>query len=128
MKTIKQSYKINAPGDEVWQALVDPKIIEKWGAGPAQMDDKVGTRFKLWGGDIHGRNTEVVKNKKLVQDWYGGNWQKPSKLTFELTNLDGKTQVELVHEDVPDKEAENIEDGWERYYMGPLKDYLESKL
>ena len=128
MKTIKQSYKINAPAEKVWQALVDPKIIEKWGAGPAQMDDKVGTRFKLWGGDIHGRNTKVVKNKKLVQDWYGGNWQKPSKLTLELTNLDGKTQVELVHEDVPDKEAENIEDGWKRYYMGPLKGYLEGKL
>ncbi len=52
MKVIKQTYIIKAPLEKVWNALTDPKIIEKWGAGPAIMDSKEGTEFSLWGGDI----------------------------------------------------------------------------
>src|SRR3990167_1193611 len=125
MKTIKQEYKICSKIDRVWEALTKPKEIEAWGAGSAKMDDKVGTKFKLWGGDIHGTNTKVVKNKVLEQDWYGGDWPQPSKVTFTLSEVSGKVKVNLVHENVPDEEAENIGEGWKDYYLGPLKDYLE---
>lgn len=125
MKTIKQSYLIKASLQNVWQALIDPAIIDKWGGGPAQMDDKVGTKFTLWGGDIHGKNIKVVKNKELVQDWFGGDWEKPSKVTFTLVEKGNKTEVNLLHEDVPGKEAKNIEEGWKIYYLGPLKELFE---
>ena len=125
MKTIKQAYLIDAPIEKVWNALVVPKEIENWGAGSAKMDDKVGTKFELWGGDIHGKNTRVVKNKILEQDWYGGDWPQPSKVTFLLSEENGKTKLDLIHENVPDEEAKNIDEGWKDYYLGPLKDYLE---
>ena len=125
MKTIKQAYLIDAPIEKVWNALVVPKEIENWGAGSAKMDDKVGTKFELWGGDIHGTNTRVVKNKILEQDWYGGDWPQPSKATFLLSEENGKTKLDLVHENVPDKEAESIDEGWKEYYLGPIRDYLE---
>lgn len=82
MKIIKQIYKISASIQEVWRALVEPEVINQWGGGPARMDDKVGTQFSLWGGDIHGKNIKVVENKELIQDWYGGDWDKPSKVTI----------------------------------------------
>ena len=50
MKVIKQTYNIKTPVEKVWQALTDPKVIEKWGAGTAVMDSKEGTEFSLWGG------------------------------------------------------------------------------
>ena len=125
MKTIKQEYKICSKIDRVWEALTNPKEIEAWGAVSAKMDDKVGTKFKLWGGDIHGTNTKVVKNKVLEQDWYGGDWPQPSKVTFTLSEEDKKIKVVLIHENVPDEEAKNIDEGWKDYYLGPLKDYLE---
>ncbi len=125
MKTIRQTYLIKASIDKVWQALTEPKIITKWGAGKTTMDDKVGTKFTLWGGDIHGKNTKVVKNKELVQDWSSGDWEKPSKVTFTLTPQDDGVKVDLLHEEVPDKEANEITDGWKQYYLGPLKDLLE---
>ncbi len=53
MKTIKQTYFVNSSLDEVWQALVNPKYIDAWGGDPAKMDEKIGTKFKFWGGDIH---------------------------------------------------------------------------
>jgi len=125
MTIIKQKYKIKVPIEKVWQALVDPKIIENWRAGPAQMDSKEGADFKLWGGDIHGKNIKVIENKELVQDWYSGNWKKPSRVSFKLVSKRNLTELNLIHKNVPDEDASDIRDGWKEYYLGPLKSYLE---
>lgn len=125
MKTVKKTYLIKAPLEKVWQALTDQKMIDDWGAGPAQMDDQVGTEFRLWGGDIFGKNVEVVANKKLVQDWFEDDWDQPSKVTFDLSQKNGKIKVTLLHENIPDSEAEEIDHGWDSYYLGSMKEYLE---
>ena len=125
MKTIKQTYVINASSQDVWRALTDPAIISKWGGGPVRMDDKVGTKFSLWGGDIHGTNIEVNKTKKLVQEWIGGDWEKPSLVTFTLTKKGNATEISLLHKNVPDGEVKDISEGWKTYYLGPLKELLE---
>lgn len=90
------------------------------------MDDKVGTMFSLWGGDVFGTNIEVEPLKKLVQEWIEGKWDQPSKVTFTLTSQDNQTIVNLEHIDVPDDAARDIEDGWNRYYLGEIKKYLET--
>ncbi len=126
MKTIKQIYRIKALPAMVWQALVDPEVIERWGGGPVKVDDKVGTKFELWGGDIYGKNTEVVKEKRLVQDWFGGDWPEPSKVTFTLNGEGNETVLELLHENVPDDEADSFDEGWKKYYLGPMKEMLEA--
>jgi|SRR3989344_4352579 len=129
MKTIKQTYHIKAPIEKVWQALVDPKLVEAWSGSSAKMDGTVGTKFELWDGDVYGTNKEVANppagGKKLVQEWYGGDWDKPSIATFTLAQEGDNTKVDLVHEDVPDNEASDIEDGWNRYYLGEIKKLLE---
>lgn len=125
MKTIKQIHTIRVPVEKVWRTIVDPKEIERWNAGPAQMNDKVGTKFKLWGGDIYGKNTEIVKNKKIAQDWYAGDWPEPSKVTISLTAENGSTKIDLSHENIPDEEAESIDEGWNLYYFGEIKKLLE---
>ena len=125
MKTITQTYTIKAPVEKVWEALVDPAMIEKWGGGPAVMDDNVGTEFSLWGGDIYGTNTKVVPNKILEQDWYGGEWEKPSKVIFKLSEKDGVTTLDLVHTDLPEESESDFADGWKNYYCGPLKELVE---
>lgn len=125
MKTIKQSYTIKAPIEKVWKALVDPQDIDDWGGGPAEMNGDVGTEFKLWGGDIWGKNLEVEANGKLVQEWYGGDWKEPSRVTFSLKGNDKVTTIDLLQENVPDDEEKEIADGWRRYYLGPMKEMLE---
>jgi activator of HSP90 ATPase len=126
VQVIRQSYIIHARASSVWQALVDPKIIEKWGAGPATMNDSVGSKFKLWGGDIHGKNIEVIKKKRLVQEWYTGKWKTPSKVHIALSEEHGTTYIDLLQEDVPDGEKDEINKGWKNYYFGPLKNLVEN--
>jgi uncharacterized protein YndB with AHSA1/START domain len=125
MKKFKQTYHIKASLDQVWQALVDPKVIDDWGGGPAKMEARLGTSFEFWGGDIHGTNTKVVKEKELVQEWISGDWPEPSIVTFTLEPEGEGAKVVLVHEKVPDSEADDIRDGWRQYYLGPMKEYLE---
>ncbi len=125
MKAIKKSYKIAVPADKVWEALVDPEIIDKWGGGPSTMDSKVCFEFKLWGGDIYGKNIEVVPQKRLVQEWFGGDWPKPSIVTFTLKSEGNGTILELEQINIPEEEADDIDQGWDEYYLGPMKELLE---
>ncbi len=125
MKTIKQTYHIDAPIEKVWQALVDPKIVNKWGGGPAKMDEEVGTKFEFWGGDIWGKNIKVVKGQSLEQEWYGGKWKEPSIVTFSLKPDKNGTRVDLHHSNIPDDEVDGIDDGWNGYYLGAIKKLLE---
>ncbi len=126
MKRIKQTYHIKAPIEKVWRALVDPQVIEEWGGGPAKMDEKVGTTFELWGGDIHGTNIEVVEGERLAQDWFSSDWPQPSRVSFTLSEEESGTKLVLLHTDVPDDEADDIREGWREFYLGPLKQLVES--
>lgn len=125
MKDLKRVYHINAPVEIVWQALVKPEHITGWGGGPAVMNDKKGSAFSLWGGQIHGTNTDVVAPSTLVQDWYGGKWLQGSIATFTLDEEENGTKLTLLHKDIPDDAYEDINKGWDLYYLGPLKKYAE---
>jgi activator of HSP90 ATPase len=125
MKNLRQTYVIKAPVKKVWQALVNQNIIYKWGGGPAKMDDKEGTDFKLWGGDIFGKNIKIIKEKELTQDWLEKGWEKPSLVTFKLAPRAKNTELILIHKNIPDDRVDDIAAGWKDYYLGPMKDYLE---
>lgn len=125
MPDIHLTYHIHAPLEAVWRCLTDPVEVDKWEGGPAKMDDKVGTEFEFWGGDIHGKNIEVIPQKKLVQEWEAGQWANPSTVTFELEKVDGETVVTLTQVGHPDEEEKDLTEGWNAFYMGAIKTYLE---
>lgn len=125
MKTLKQTYEIKAPIEKVWDALTNSKTIEKWGGGPVKMAAVASSEFSFWGGDIHGKNTKVVKEKELSQEWMSGKWDKYSKVDFKLSEKNGITKVFLTQSGIPDKEYEDIAEGWETYYLGEIKKLLE---
>jgi len=127
MPLIKQTYKIKAPIKRVWAALVDPKEISGWGAGSAKMSAKPNAKFSLWAGSIYGKNLEVVAEKKLKQQWFGGDWPKPSLVEIFLKERGGITEIRLIHKDLPRDELKAITQGWKDYYFGPMKEYLEKK-
>lgn len=128
MKEIHQTYHINAPIEKVWQALVDPKLIEKWSSDEAKMSDRDGDTFELWEGWLTGKNKKVEPFKKLVQDWRASDWPKEhySEVSFELTKEGDGTKLDLKHSHVPDERFNEIDQGWHDYYLGQIKKLLES--
>ena len=125
MPTIKQTYEMNATPEEVFEALVNPNIIQDWSGDEAKMNGEVGGKFSLWGGQMFGVNLEVVKNKKLVQEWCYDQWEAPSKVTFTIKGKGKITVVDLLHEDVPEKSVNSIADGWGSYYLGAIQEMFE---
>ena len=121
MKTIEQSYEMNASPEAVFEAFVNPEIVEEWSGSEATMSAEVGFAWSLWGGSIIGTNVEVVPNQKLVQDWKEEKWDKPSRVTFTLTANGKGTTVHLLHENIPDASANSIDGGWKEYYLGPMQ-------
>jgi activator of HSP90 ATPase len=126
MKNFSKEYRIKSSLENVYQALTQPEIIGQWSGAKAQMDLSPGGKFSLWNGSIFGNNLEVSQNK-IVQDWQTDDWDAPTKVTFLLTEDDGEVLIKLQHQGIPDKSYKSISKGWDGYYMGPLKDLLESK-
>jgi uncharacterized protein YndB with AHSA1/START domain len=125
MKPIHQTYTIGASAEKVWDALTNPATIEKWGGGPSTMDLRSEGKFTFWGGDIHGFNTKIVPHRLLEQDWFGGNWDNPSRVTFTLTEKNDYTTVDLLQSGVPEAEREAFDRGWKEHFLGPMKEFLE---
>ena len=65
--------------------------------------------------------------EKLKQEWWGGRWDEPSITTFTLKKRGKKTQLDLLHERIPNTEFKDVDKGWDEYYLGPIKEYLENK-
>jgi len=125
MPTIQRTYEMNATPEEVFEALINPNLIQTWSGDEAKMNAKVGGIFSLWGGQMFGINLEIVKNKKLVQQWSYDQWKEPSKVTFTIKANGKKTTIDLLHEDVPELSLTSISEGWDIYYLGAMQDMFE---
>lgn len=124
---IKKTYTFKANIGDVWDALTDPFMILAWSKYPATMSEQPGAEFSLWEGDVHGTNIEVIPRQKLVQNWFGGDWDAPSIVTFTLRKGDDGygTILDLEHTGVPSDERANFERGWDEYYIGPIMELLQ---
>ena len=127
MKNLQRIYQIKSSPEEVFNAMTNSLTLELWTGYPAVFQLEANTEFSIWDGDIIGMNLEIVPDKKIVQEWYFEDNQEPSIVTIELTIQNDKTQVDLSHTNIPDDAFSNIEEGWNKYYFGTMRKYLESK-
>jgi activator of HSP90 ATPase len=125
---IKIYQYIEATPEEIFLALTNPFTIELWSGSPAKMDDKVGTEFELWDGDICGCNLQIIANKELVQEWYFDGSPEPSIVTIKLHPQKTGTQVEVKQTNVPEDAYRNMDEGWREYYLGAIKRFFEEEL
>jgi len=113
MKNFQNTYFLKASPKEVFNALTNPVTIEIWSGYSAKMDDKKGTEFYMWEGDISGKNLEIKKNKKIVQEWYFGDQAEKSIVTIEIKKEKNGSNVEVSHTNIPDEAYDNMKFGWD---------------
>ena len=127
---IDQVVFFKASPQEVYDALLDPKIHSEFTGSPATTSAKVGAAFTAWDGYITGKNLELVKGKKIVQDWKTTEFPEGypfSKLEFTLTAKDGGTELRMTHSKVPTEQVAEYSGGWKSAYWDPLKAYLAKR-
>ncbi len=127
MKDFKKYYFIPAAPEEVYLGLTTSTTIHLWSGEPAEMSDEPGSEFSLWEGSIMGKNLEFVKGEKIVQQWYFGDQEEASIVTFLLHSQKNGTSVELRHINIPDDDFEDIVEGWNEIYFPSLYEFYDEK-
>ncbi|MGC9374184.1 MAG: SRPBCC domain-containing protein [Bacteroidales bacterium] len=127
MRDYKKYFNIPATPEEIFIALTNPFTIELWSGYKAIMDNKEGTEFTLWDGDISGKNLTIENEKKIVQEWYFGEQDNRSIVTIKIHEKKKDSQIELNHTNIPDEVYDNIVKGWNEYYFGALKMFFEEE-
>ncbi len=125
MKDYKQYISIHAEPEDVYACLTNPFTIELWSDMPAKMEAKEGTEFEMFEGDITGKILELEPDKKVVQQWYFGDQKEPSIVTFKIHPDKGKVSLELRHTNIPDEAYDEVTEGWKKYFLGRIKEFLE---
>ncbi len=126
MKDYKLYIKIKASAEDIYACLTNPLTIELWSGYPATMEDEVGTEFELWDGDITGKILELEPFSKVTQQWYFGEQEEESVVTYKLHQEKNHVSVELRHTNIPDEVFEEFREGWESNFLLPIKNYLEN--
>jgi activator of HSP90 ATPase len=110
----------------IYEALLDAKQFKAFTGAPAEIDPKPGGAFSMFGGQIVGRNVELVPNQRIVQAWRPTHWDPGvySIVEFELKPKGSGTLVVLEHKGFPEGEFDHLEWGWNAHYWEPLKKYF----
>jgi activator of HSP90 ATPase len=123
-KDIKLRETIKAAPSDVYAALTNKNILEIWTGEDVEMSTIPGSEFSWFGGDICGKNIEFEENKRIVQQWYFGD-QNPANIVIILHPVKQNTQIEVLLNEVPEIDVEDIIDGWRESIFASLKDLLE---
>ena len=135
---LRQVIMINAPREDVFKALLEPAILDKWIAAQATVEPQVegrysyGWKYQVRGKQVEGGPTqilELVEDTKLVTDWpnWRGEAEPPAqRVTWLLEGIGDQTRLILIHE--PFERITDLSDypqGWQQF-LGKLKAQVES--
>ena len=124
--SIHQELVFNATPERIYQALMNSEQHSAFTGGPAEVSQEVGGEFSCHGGQVVGRNIELVPNKRIVQAWRIAGWDEGvySVVKFELQGQGSKTKLVLDHSGFPEDHREHLDGGWHARYWEPLQKYL----
>jgi activator of HSP90 ATPase len=126
MKNYKKYFIFETLPEYVYNALVNPVLIEVWTNSEVVMSEEPGSEFSLYDGDISGRNIAFEKNKKIVQEWYFDNPEGQESIVTIKLHVDKKgTSFELNHTNIPDEAYDDIVEGWSYGYIDAIRAIIE---
>ncbi len=129
-RTIKQKILIRAPPEEVYEAFVDAKKHAAFTGSKAKISPKIGEEFTVWDGYISGKNIELEKGKRIVQEWRTTDFpedQPNSKLELIFKKTKNGAEISMIHTNVPPEQADDLAQGWHEFYWKPLKEFFAKR-
>jgi activator of HSP90 ATPase len=131
MATIIQKITFkNAKTKQLYDLYMDPKLHGMITAGPVKISEKPGSKLDVFGGYITGKTLMTVKNKIIVQEWFGADFGKntaPSVFVLTMEQKGKDAVLNVFHGNVPDERTSGLEKGWHDHYWNPWKQYLSGK-
>lgn len=130
---IHQEAIIEAAPRDVYAVLTDGEKFAAATGMPAQIGEREGDRFALFGGRVEGRLIELAPGERVVQAWrFAGEHPEPwdagvySVVRFTLSPHEAGTEFVIDHDAIPPAAVERIEAGYPSFYREPLASYLSA--
>jgi uncharacterized protein YndB with AHSA1/START domain len=129
MAEYRAAVDIDATPEAVFRFLVTDAGITAWMGDWASLEPVPGGAFavNIAGYRARGSFLEIDPPRRVTVTW---GWEDSADLppgastvSFELTQIDRGTRVELVHTDLPDGEVPGHADGW-RHFLPRLPDVV----
>jgi activator of HSP90 ATPase len=119
------------PGPQrLYQTILDQKQFAAFSGLPASIDPTPGGAFTQFGGQIVGRNIELVPdqhpNPRIIQAWRPAHWPTGiySIVHFEFTPRAAETTLIFDHTGFPAGDYDSLDWGWHNHYWDPLQKFL----
>ena len=123
LTSLHQEIELNAPPARVYEVLLSAKDFIAFSGMAAHVEPVAGRAFSLFGGQITGRNIELVPAQRIVQAWRSSSWDPGvySVARFALTPHATGTSLVLDHTGFPPGTRDHLDAGWHSHYWEPLK-------
>ena len=126
---------IQAPAQNVWDALKDPEMTKEfWGRRRNQSDWKTGSEWRHESYDdatdiaVAGTILESDPPRRLVLTWKRPNDAGPdamSRVSFDIAEVMGSARLTVTHTDLSPEMLNSISSGWPAI-LSSLKTLLET--
>ena len=123
---IEQSVEIDAPPDQVFEALIDPQQLERWIASRARVEPRVGGVYDI-GWELSGtvKILELEPNARLVYLWAAYQDEPETIVTWTLEGSGGKTRLTIVQSGfAPEMPLDGLYQGW-LHFLQRIKSLVE---
>lgn len=131
VKTLTQTVRFQgATADDLWRLYMDAKEHTAALGSEARITARTGAKFSAWDGYIEGKNLSVLPKRLVVQSWRASDWtddDPDSVLVLSFRDVDGAAEVDMVHANVPDDQAEALDEGWKENYWDLWKARLKGR-
>ncbi len=119
---------LNTTAKNTYATWLSTEGHSKMTGSPAGISDKIGEGFTAWDGYIKGKNIALEPNKRILQSWRTTQFEESeedSKIEVLLHELDGKTELTVVHSNLPETGA-HYKKGWQEHYFEPMREYFNT--
>ena len=107
MTTIHHAIKIAAPREKVFKALTDVTEFAKWHYTGVEGEIAVGATLRMKAKphlSFAWKTIELVKNARLVQEGVEGPGKPGKQITFDLSDTEGGTLIQMTDGDWNDSD------------------------
>ncbi len=129
--SIHQEAVITAAPEQVYAFLTSGEIFAAATGMPAEIGDREGERFSVFGGRVEGRQVELVPGERVVQAWRFGPahpdvWEPGvySIVRFTMRAEGDATRFVIDHDGIPSEWEAHIESGYPTFYEAPLRTHF----
>jgi uncharacterized protein YndB with AHSA1/START domain len=126
-KSIHQETLVAALPQQVFELLTSGSLFSAATGQPAEITDREGDSFSIFGGRVQGRQIELVPGQRVVQAWRFGTahpspWEPGvySTVRFAIEPAGEGTRLVIDHAGIPAEWIEHISLGYPTFYQDPI--------